>query len=593
MPLKASTANVQQRLGEEARRNPSRRFERLHRTLCDESWLTEAWKQIKGNHGSRTAGVDEQSKDDVDDTMIQRLADRLRREDYNPHPVKRVYIPKSNGKLRPLGIPTIQDQIVQSAIKMMLEPIWEQDFRDCSHGFRPNRSCHTALRAVAFRFSRSTWIIEGDITGCFDNIRHGKLMACLRQRIKDEKLLRLIKSFLTAGYLEQWVYHRTYSGTPQGGIISPLLANIFLHELDVFMEQSMDANRTECKREENARRNPEYRKVENRIQRIRRKLKDTNLDEGIREALISEMKAKEKEMRTTPSLNFRKATGYVRYADDFLIILQGQPKARAEEIREKIKEFMQEHLGLELNVEKTLITHPTKKIRFLGYDLTSKGGRSKRLKLEIPKQAKGRPLDKISRICRMHHINEVDLFVMTNSIVRGWMEYYKYATAPQRTFSDMTHKMFWLVAHYLAGKHQTSIPKILAQRKHVSTRYGRVREVLTTKAAGKVYEIWCHPPRTGNIYRMDTKLTEDKEPILRHGWADGRSMEDREEALRKAEQRCQGCGTTENLQVHHKGGLKGKTGKNKAKAGKDKEKIALCRACHLRIGHGGSYAPAT
>jgi group II intron reverse transcriptase/maturase len=592
MPLRAEAVQVQQRISEEAQRNPLRRFERLHRTLCDEKWLIAAWKQIRGNHGSRTQGVDGETRDDVDDAMIQRLAAKLKKGEYEPHPVRRVYIPKANGKMRPLGIPTIQDRIVQSAIKMMIEPIWEQDFRNCSHGFRPNRSCHTALRAVAIRFPRSTWVIEGDITGCFDNIHHGRLMECLRKRIVDEKLLRLVESFLKAGYMEQWTYHRTYSGTPQGGIISPLLANIFLHELDVFMETTMNSNLYESKKEQNARRDPASRKVSGRIQLLRRKLKDTDRTQEERAEIIKEMKDKERELRTLPNLLFRKATGYIRYADDFLITLQGQSKVQAEETRKKIREFMHQELGLELNPEKTLITHPTKKIRFLGFDLTSKGGRSKRIRLEIPKQARERPLEKISRLCQMTQINEVDLLVQTNSIIRGWMEYYKCASAPQRLFSDMLSKVFWLTAHYMASKHRTSIPKILGTRLRTLTKKGRTRKVLTTTIAGKTYFSWAFPPRTVSIYGQRVQAL-DVEPTPRTEWARGRSIEDRLIALAETDGRCQGCGTTENLEVHHKGGLRGKTGKAKIQAGKDKTKIVLCRSCHLRIGHGGSYAPRT
>ena len=212
---------MQKHIGELAKHDPGHRFKRLYNELCQEAWLTEAWKRIRQNKGSGTAGVDGQTKDDVDETLIKRLAEKLRKEEYQPSPVRRVYIPKANGKRRPLGIPTIQDRIVESALKMLLEPIYEQEFRNSSHGFRPRKSCITGLRDVANRFSRSTWIIEGDISGCYDNIHHGRLMSILRRRIRDEKLLRLINAFLKAGYMERWIYHRTYSGTPQGGISTP------------------------------------------------------------------------------------------------------------------------------------------------------------------------------------------------------------------------------------------------------------------------------------------------------------------------------------------------------------------------------------
>jgi group II intron reverse transcriptase/maturase len=216
-----NVAEKQKHIGELAK-NPNHCFHRLYRVLYEEAWLTEAWERIRKNKGSKTAGVDGQTRNDVDKALISRLANKLKKKEYKPTPVRRVYIPKPNGKRRPLGIPTIQDRIVQSALKMLLEPIYEQEFCNCSHGFRPKRSCITALRDVGSRFPRSTWIIEGDITGCYDNINQGRLMSILRRRIRDENLLGLIYRFLEAGYLERWNFHRTYSGTPQGGIVTPL-----------------------------------------------------------------------------------------------------------------------------------------------------------------------------------------------------------------------------------------------------------------------------------------------------------------------------------------------------------------------------------
>ena len=211
----------QQRLGEVAKRSPQHHFKQLYRHLCDEVWLTEAWRRIKANKGSKTPGVDGITKDDVEETLISHLADRLRRGTYHPNPVKRVYIPKKGGKRRPLGIPTIQDRIVQSALKMLLEPIFEQDFYSCSHGFRPKRSCITALNEVARRYARSTWIIEGDISGCYDNIDHGRLLSFVGKRIRDNRLLHLLRSLLQAGCMDGWTFRQTYSGTPQGGIVTP------------------------------------------------------------------------------------------------------------------------------------------------------------------------------------------------------------------------------------------------------------------------------------------------------------------------------------------------------------------------------------
>ena len=201
-----------------AKRDPSKRFDHCWEILTDPGWLMQAWEAIRSNKGSMTAGIDTTIAVDIDPERIQSLSKRLKTGQYRPKPVRRVYIPKANGKTRPLGIPTLEDRIVQQALRMLMEPIFEADFYNCSHGFRRNRSTHTALRDVARVFPRSTWTIEGDIVGCFDNIPHGPLMKAVEKRIADGKVLKMIQAFLAAGYMEQWQYHRTYSGTPQGGV---------------------------------------------------------------------------------------------------------------------------------------------------------------------------------------------------------------------------------------------------------------------------------------------------------------------------------------------------------------------------------------
>ena len=592
MPLKASVAKIQQHVGELAQRDPRHCFKRLYRVLCDEAWLTEAWKRIRSHKGSKTAGVDGQTRDHVDETLIKRLADKLRKEAYQPTPVRRVYIPKTNGKRRPLGIPTIQDRIVQSALKMLLEPIYEQDFRTCSHGFRPRRSCITALRDVANRFQRSTWIIEGDITGCYDNIHHGRLLSLLRRRIRDEKLLRLINAFLKAGHLEQWRFQSTYSGTPQGGIMSPLLANIYLAELDKFMEDTLKTNpERESKKEMNARRTKEYRQIENRITRLRKRLKEVSA-QGKGE-IIKELKEGEKELRKTPSLKTRPVKGYVRYADDYLITLQQHSKAEAEEVKEKIGIFLRTHLYLEQSREKTLITHPSETVKFLGYNLRSNGGRRKGLRLEIPKEAKDELLTEVEKLCKLHHINETDLILKVNEKVRGWMNYYKFASAPQRTFSDIRAKVFWQVSHYLAAKHETSMPTIMQTYVKSISKNGQTRKTIRKWVKGKAVDLWTFPPKTENIRNAGIGQPQiDEKAKTVHEWVKGRSVEKRMEALEEANYQCQGCGTSENLKAHHKGGLRGYRGiKSLQRAGAAKELIILCDKCHLKIGHNGSFAP--
>jgi group II intron reverse transcriptase/maturase len=209
-----------------AKRDPRKRFDHLWEQATDPKWLMQAREEIRSNAGSMTAGIDSTVATDINPERIQRLSERLRTGKYRPKPVRRVYIAKSNGKRRPLGIPTLEDRIVQQALRMLMEPIFEADFYTCSHGFRRHRSTHTALRDVARMFPRTTWTIEVDIVGCFDNIPHGRLMRAVEQRIADGKVLKMTRAFLAAGYLEQWRYYRTYSGTPQGGVLSPVVRKI-------------------------------------------------------------------------------------------------------------------------------------------------------------------------------------------------------------------------------------------------------------------------------------------------------------------------------------------------------------------------------
>ena len=293
-------------------------------------------------------------------------------------------------------------------------------------------------------------------------------------------------------------------------------------------------------------------------------------------------------------VRFREGLGVqVPRATRLLIILQGYPKAKAEEIRDRLKEFIGIHLGLELNAEKTLITHPSEEIRFLGYQLRSQGGRQKNLKLEIPKRAKEELMGKVNKLSRLHSMDEVDMLIKTSSIFRGWMEYYKYANAPQRTFSVSNHKIFWAIAHYLGKKHQTSMPQVLKKYGVTRTSHGRTRKTLGKQVQGKSFVLWCFPPKTGNIYNVKGNPWVDALPPEIQGWERGRSIEEQVKALEEANYQCQGCGTSVDLEVHHQRGLRGKTGRALTQSGKDKQKQVFCKVCHLRMGHDGSFAPRT
>lgn len=213
------------------------RFERLYRILFNEEMFYVAYQNIYAKQGNMTKGMDGKTADRMSIDRIECLIDSLRNETYQPHPVRRVYIPKKNGKKRPLGIPSFDDKLVQEVIRMILEAIYEGYFEYSSHGFRPNKSCHTALNNIQNSFTGANWFIEGDIKGFFDNINHEVLINSIKERIEDERFIRLIRKFLNAGYIEDWKFYKTYSGTPQGGIISPILANIYLDKFDKYMSE--------------------------------------------------------------------------------------------------------------------------------------------------------------------------------------------------------------------------------------------------------------------------------------------------------------------------------------------------------------------
>ena len=217
--------------------NKSYKYERLYRNLYNPQFYLLAYQRIQAKPGNMTAGTDGKTIDGMGMARINALIEKMRDFSYQPNPARRTYIPKSNGKMRPLGIPSFDDKLIQEVVRLILESIYEPTFSDYSHGFRINRSCHTALKYVQKYFTGTKWFVEGDIKGCFDNVDHHVLIAILRKRIADEHFIGLLWKFLKAGYMEDWNYHNTYSGTPQGSIISPILANIYMNELDSYMAE--------------------------------------------------------------------------------------------------------------------------------------------------------------------------------------------------------------------------------------------------------------------------------------------------------------------------------------------------------------------
>lgn len=343
------------------------KYERLYRYLFSEEMFAVAYQRIYAKQGNMTPGTDGKTIDEMSLERIERLIVSSKDESYQPHPARRVYIPKKNGKKRPLGIPSFEDKLVQEVVRLLLEAIYEGHFEGTSHGFRPHRSCHTALGMIQKSFAGAKWFIEGDIKGFFDNIDHNVLISILRERISDERFLRLIRKFLNAGYVEDWKYNKTYSGTPQGGIISPMLANIYLDKFDKYIKEYAAKFRKGDRRSIN----PEYWRLNNKKNWLKKKLQKTS-DEQIRKSYLYEIAQLSKQMLSTPhkdamDADFRRMQ-YVRYADDFLISVIGS-KSECETIKADITQFMREQLKLELSDEKTLITHAQDKAKFLGYEI--------------------------------------------------------------------------------------------------------------------------------------------------------------------------------------------------------------------------------
>lgn len=343
------------------------KYERLYRYLFSEEMFAVAYQRIYAKQGNMTPGTGGKTIDEMSLERIERLIVSLKDESYQPHPARRVYIPKKNGKKRPLGIPSFEDKLVQEVVRLLLEAIYEGHFEGTSHGFRPHRSCHTALGMIQKSFAGAKWFIEGDIKGFFDNIDHNVLISILRERISDERFLRLIRKFFNAGYVEDWKYNKTYSGTPQGGIISPILANIYLDKFDKYIKEYAAKFRKGDRRSIN----PEYWRLNNKKNRLKQKLQKTS-DEQMRKNYLYEIAQLSKQMLSTPhkdamDADFRRLQ-YVRYADDFLISVIGS-KSECETIKADITQFMREQLKLELSDEKTLITHAQDKAKFLGYEI--------------------------------------------------------------------------------------------------------------------------------------------------------------------------------------------------------------------------------
>ena len=379
------TLEILERIAKSSLEHKDGIFTRLYRYLLREDIYYVAYQKLYANKGATTQGIDNDTADGFSVKYVNELIQELKNGTYTTKPVRRVYIEKKNGKLRPLGIPSFKDKLLQEVVRMILEAIYEPVFDKNSHGFRPNKSCHTAMHQISSDFTGVIWFIEGDIQGCFDNIEHKTLLDILGKKIKDSKFLNIIRQFLKAGYMEDWKYNNTYSGTPQGGICSPILANIYLNELDKKFREIQE--RFNVKRTISDIKTPEYRAIDNEMKKISYWISHTEKGEE-RNNLINKYKALRNEIHKIPchTKNNKKFT-FVRYADDWLAGVCGT-KEECVALKTEIAKFLSEELKLTLSEEKTLITHSSEKVRFLGYDINVR--RSKEVKGHKMKNGKYR-----------------------------------------------------------------------------------------------------------------------------------------------------------------------------------------------------------
>lgn len=594
------TIEILTRLQENSKNNHDEVFTKVFRYLLRSDIYYVAYQNLYANNGAGTKGVDEDTADGFSEDKVNNIIESLKNGTYMPKPVRRTYIKKKNGKLRPLGLPTFTDKLVQDVIRMVLQAIYEPVFSDYSHGFRPGRSCHTALAQLKHEFVGAKWFVEGDIKGCFDNIDHSVLIEIIGKKIKDARFINLLRKFLSAGYMEDWKYFGTYSGCPQGGIISPILANIYLNELDKFvaeLKKSFDTNTPYTL-------TPEYRAIQQKRANTKKKI-DRRSEGDERNRLIAYYTELGKLMRKTPAklCNDRKLK-YVRYADDFLIAVNGS-KEDCEMIKAKLTEFIRNELKMELSQEKTLITHSNETARFLGYDVRVRRDQQVKpwknckqrtmnntVELLIPLKDKVEKYlfnkgvvkqrsdnGKLEPVARVDLTRHTDLEIVTtyDAELRGLCNFY-FLASNYRSLNYFSYLMEYSCLKTLAWKHRCKLSKIYDKYRIGAKRWGVPYD---TKSGKKVRKLT-------KFNEVDGKRCEDVIPTIITIIANSRTTID----SRLKACRCELCryeGKDRKYEIHHVNkvkNLKGKEEWERVMIAKRRKTLTVCHECHMKIHHG-------
>lgn len=602
------------------RENKTWKHKDLYRQLFNVEIFAQAYQNIYANKGSMTHGTDNKTVDGTSIERFETIIENLRTEKYQPTPVQRVNIPKKNGGIRPLGIPSFDDRLVQEAVRMLLESIYEPIFSDHSHGFRRNRSCHTAVQEIKNRSNGMVWWIEGDIKGFFDNIDHENLINVLRKKISDERFLRLIRKFLKAGYMEDWKYNKTYSGTPQGGIVSPILANIYLNEFDKWVSLQIK----EFKKGDIKRRNPVAKKLNSlrsnyadMIKRREKWINNPEIKDEIKKIYsqdIEKFKIKiiehDKMVRSMniPALDpmdstFRRMM-YVRYADDWVIGIIGSRKD-AENIKNKAQEFFNNELKLELSTEKTLITHGKDGFKFLGFFIKKNEGehikkdkvgrkvRTMQSKYQVLmplrkefdfikdngygdfREGKWKPM----ALKKLFANDDLEILQYYNTSFRGLYNYYRICdNVSKLNTARWLWKLSW--GKTMANKYRSTKAKMFDKY----SINGKVCVRYKTKKGEKIAYLYDEPLVKHKVPfktpDMDSKNGKAYEVLFART-----SLMDR----LKAEE-CELCGCTDKpLEMHHVKRIKElrkRTSLSEAEKfmiARNRKQIALCPDCHAKV----------
>ena len=587
-------------------KNPEYRFQRLYRNLYNPDFYLLAYKNIYANGGSMTPGVNGITIDGMSSQRIAKLIESLKDRSYQPNPARRTYIAKKNNpaKKRPLGIPSGDDKLVQEVIRMLLESIYEPNFSDASHGFRPQKSCHTALTKIQKTFTGAKWFVEGDIKACFDSFDHHVLIDILRKRIDDEAFISLMWKFLKVGYMEQWQYHMTYSGTPQGSGMSPILANIYLNELDRYMGEYKarfyKPTRTA---------NPAHRNMASKIFYYKAKNDKVWDDLSVEEKkecarTLRQMRSEQRKLPTHPVQETSyKAIQYVRYADDFIVGVIGSHED-AKKLKQDLTVFLKEKLGLTLSTEKTKITNTAENARFLGYDISvSRSQDIKRLKngkrqrvysgvvqlrmplekwtaklleygaIRIKKDESGK--ERWKTMPRGKLINRTDIEILSryNSEIRGLYNYYAIA-GNVSTLNHFSSRMKYSMLKTFGSKYRCRVRKI----KERYVKNGEFTVAYKTKS-GMKESVYYHDgfrkktePALGQVDMLDIYKKYDKPNSL---------------AIRLHTNKCELCGMDcDGLEMHQVRRLKDLNGEQeweRIMLQRRRKTLAVCPSCHIEI----------